>query len=252
MNVSMENISTMVEWEVTMVCNYKCNYCTNLNPSLRPVLCEEKIEAFITMLGETYPGVEVFIFGGEPFLHKKIDYIISTFNRLNIPFVIQTNLSNSSQEILNNIDEPFTLQVSIHPTQIAIEDIHIPKDLDIRVIDVMYTGKSAVDYYLKIKERHENVYLTPITDFGDGISNHALKEFNRMRKNPMWRKIINFEEVKRLGKNRSELWESYSPRDKPCLYAGKYFLYAPNMTLYNCCHRVNHNGICSHDKCFLM
>ena len=248
----MNNISTMVEWEVTMACNYKCNYCTNLNPSLKPILDKEKIEAFIMMLGKKYPGVEIFIFGGEPFLHKNIDFIISTFNKLEIPFVIQTNLSNKSQKVLCEINEPVTLQVSIHPTQIAIENVYIPKDLDIRVIDVMFTGKIAIDYYLKVRECHENVYLTPVTDFGDGVSDQALREYNRMRANPIWKKVINFEKVERLGKNRSELWEKYSPRGKPCLYDGKYFLYAPDMSLYNCCHGKNHSGICNHDKCFLM
>ena len=35
-------------------------------------------------------------------------------------------------------------------------------------------------------------------------------------------------------------------------YNGEYFLYGPNLELYNCCYREKHNGICNHEKCFLM
>jgi len=248
----MNKIPTMVEWEVTMLCNYSCTYCTNLDPSIKPVLDKTRLEEFIIMLGETYPGVEIFVFGGEPFLHQHIEYIIRTFNKHKIPFVIQTNLSNKSQRVLSKITEPVTLQVSIHPTQIALDDINIPTNLDIRIVDVMYTNRGAIEYYMKVKEHVKNTYLTPVADFGDGVSGESLKDYNRLKRSPAWQKVINFEEVERLGTDRSKLWEGHSPRGKPCLYTGVYFLYAPDLSLYNCCHRKNHTGICNHDKCFLM
>ena len=153
---------------------------------------------------------------------------------------------------MKQIKEPFTAQVSIHPTQIKIEDVNIPSYMNIRVIDVMYTGRDAVEYYLKVKDKAPDVFLTPVADFGDGVSGTALRDYNRMRKSSVWQKIINFETVKRLGQYRSELWEDYNPKGKPCLYDGTYFLYSPNLDLYNCCYRMNHDGICPHNKCFLM
>lgn len=242
----------LVEWEVTLKCNYKCFYCTNLDPSIKPVLDKDRIDKFIKMLGSTYPGVEIFVFGGEPFVHPHINYIIKTFNKHNIPFVIQTNLSKHSIKVMSKITEPFIAQVSIHPTEVELDTIHIPSNINIRTIDVMYTGREAIKYYLKVKDKAPAVFLTPVADFGDGISTTALREYNKMRENPAWQKIINFETVRRLGDYRSKLWEDYSPKGKPCLYSNRYFSYSPNLDLYNCCYRMNHDGICNHDKCFLM
>lgn len=243
----------MVEWEVTLKCNYSCVYCTNLDPSIKPVLDKDKIREFIRMLGETYPGVEVFVFGGEPFIHPEIEYIIKTFNEFNVPFMIQTNLSKKSIAVMKRIKEPFITQVSVHPTQVPLDKLHIPDDINIRVIDVMYSGRDAIKYYFKVKGKAPTVLLTPVADFGDGISGHALREFNELRKDPKWSSLIEFEDVKRLGESRSVLWDGRNDfRGKPCLYNGRYFLYGPNLDLYNCCYRVKHDGICRHDKCFLM
>jgi organic radical activating enzyme len=246
-----------VEWEVTMKCNYSCFYCTNLDQSLKAVDDESEIRQFIKMLGEKYPGVEVFVFGGEPFLHPKINYIIECFNEFSIPFVIQTNFSKKSLSVMKKISSPFKVQISIHPTEVKLE--HLPflfdSNIDVRVIDVMYSSRQAIKYYFKVKELAKNVqhiFLTPIADFGDGISSKLLEDYNQLRYNSNYNKFIQFEEVKHWGKFRSELWSTFTPKGKPCLYSGKYFLYGPDLKLYNCCYRENHAGICNHDKCFLM
>ena len=80
----------LVEWEVTLKCNYKCFYCTNLDSSLKP---KRNIEYFIKMLGTKYPGIEIFVFGGEPFLHPQISTIIATFNKYKIAKDAQANIS---------------------------------------------------------------------------------------------------------------------------------------------------------------
>jgi MoaA/NifB/PqqE/SkfB family radical SAM enzyme len=94
-----------------------------LDTSLRPVLEEDRIYDFIKMLGDTYPGIEIFVFGGEPFVHPKIAYIIKCFNEFNIPFVIQTNFSKHSIKVMKTITDPFRINISIHPTEIALEDM---------------------------------------------------------------------------------------------------------------------------------
>jgi hypothetical protein len=208
------------------------------------------------MLGTTYPGVEIFVFGGEPFVHPKIEYIIEVFNKYDIPFVVQTNFSKKSVHVMNRIKEPFNINISVHPSEVELDDVlplfeKVPSNVTINIIDVMYTGREAIKYYMKIKDKGTTV-LTPIADFGDGVSNNSLSEYNKMRTNRIYSKIIDFENIKRLGEYRSELWESYNPRGKPCLYNDKYFLYSPNLELHNCCYRDRHEGICKHDKCFLM
>ena len=229
-----------------------------MDKSIHHVTDHDTLRTFVKMLGDTYPGVEIFVFGGEPFVHPEIGYIIKCFNEFQIPFVIQTNLSKHSIEVMKTIDEPYTLQASIHPTEVSHEDIEdiLKENITCRVIDVMFSGKEAIWYYLKVKEHTKtgNVYLTPITDFGDGRSNIALQEYLKLKNDPAYSKIVKFEEVTRLGKPRSEVWASvtFSPKGKPCLYKDKYFLYSPQLEMYNCCYRIKTDGICPKNKCFLM
>lgn len=252
-------MNKIVEWEITLKCNYKCFYCTNLDPSLRPELDEEKIKTFIKKLGEIYPGVEVFIFGGEPFVHPKIEFIIKTFNEFNIPFVIQTNFSKHSRKIIQKIKDNFKINISVHPTETTINDIVNGLNetkVNIKIIDVMYTGKEALDYYFAIKKsiNHDNLFLTPVTDFGDGYSDGILNEYLNIRKNPIYKKIIKFENIERFGRQRSEVWSdpNFTTFGKTCLYKDRYYLYSPNLDLYNCCYRIKTDGICPKNKCFLM
>jgi organic radical activating enzyme len=247
-----------VEWEITMKCNYSCFYCTNLDKTIHPVLERPQIRDFIQMLGDTYPGVEVFVFGGEPFVHPEIGYIIECFNEFKIPFVIQTNFSKHSIKVMKTITQPYTMQVSIHPTELTLEELTeaFETKVNIRTIDVMYGASNALQYYLKTKELSdcEEIYLTPVTDFGDGRSDELLAEYLKMARSPIYKELVNFEHVERLGKPRAEMWADigFSTLGKPCLYKDKYFLYGPNLELYNCCYRIKTDGICPKNKCFLM
>ena len=249
----------IVEWEITMKCNYKCAYCTNLDLSLRPELDDQKIYDFIKMLGETYPGVEIFVFGGEPFVHPKIGYIVKCFNDLKVPFVIQTNFSKHSAKVMQTIKDPFKINISVHPNEVSIEELvetFKTTNVDINVIDVMYVGDISINYYLKVKSvtRHENTFLTPVTDFGDGYSDTLLADYLELKRRSMYRHIIRFEEVERYGRPRAEVWldPEFTTLGKPCLYKDRYYLYGPNLDLYNCCYRIKTDGICPKNKCFLM
>jgi organic radical activating enzyme len=214
------------------------------------------------MLGTTYPSTEIFVFGGEPFLHPNIEYIIQCFNEFEIPYVIQTNFSKKSVKVMKTIKERFNINISVHPTEIKLNTLmnlfnqELPH-VDIKVIDVMYVGQESVKYYLKIKgnfKKYAALYLTPVTEFGEGSSNRKLHEYNELRTNKLLSQIVRFEEVKEFGEYRSILWANngFSPKGKPCLYNNRYFLYGPDLTLYNCCYRELHTGICNHFKCFLM
>lgn len=247
----------LVEWEITLKCNYKCYYCTNLDKRLKPVLEKDEIRSFIKMLGEKYPGVEIFVFGGEPFIHPHIGYIIECFNEFDIPFVIQTNFSKKSTEVIRTIQHPFKINISIHPTEVALGDLKqlFETKANINTIDVMYTGREAIQYYSEVRKLVdcERLFLTPISDFGDGKSDVLLKDYNSLRYTPL-SKVIKFEDIKRDGRFRSEVWidPNFTTKGKPCLYKDTYFLYGPNLELYNCCYRVKTDGVCQQTKCFLM
>ena len=60
---------------------------------------------------------------------------------------------------MEKIKDPFQLQVSIHPTEVSLEDVIIPPDANIRVIDVMYTGREALKYYFKVKGKDEPIEI---------------------------------------------------------------------------------------------
>lgn len=247
-----------VEWELTMKCNYSCFYCSNLDKSIHHIVDRSILRNFIQSLDSLYPGVEIFLFGGEPFVHPEIAFIIETFNQHEIPFVIQTNLSRHSLSVIKNIKSNFTLQVSIHPTEIELDQLEelFEEDLNIRTIDVMFGSETALKYYFKVRElsKIQNVFLTPITDFGDGRSDFLLKKYLELKKDTRLRNIVRFEEVKRFNQDRVDIWADikFSPKGKPCLYKDRYFLYGPNLELYNCCYRIKTDGICPKNKCFLM
>jgi len=252
----------MVEWEVTMKCNYHCQYCTNLDSSLQPVLDEKRLEQFVQFLGTEYPGVEIFVFGGEPFVHPKIKSIIKYFNQYEVPYVVQTNFSRKSVRVMQSLEEPVPINISIHPTEIewnklkTLLETPLP-NVTVKTVDVMYVGTESMMYYLSIASSgfpYENLYVAPVADFGDGVSGEHLAQYNKLRTNRHLQKMFKFEDVSRFGRPRSEIWadKDFLTKGRPCLYNGKYFLYGPNLELYNCCYRVKHEGICNHDKCFLM
>lgn len=249
----------IVEWEVTMKCNYQCTYCTNLDKTIRPVMDRETVREFVRGLGEQHPGAEIFVFGGEPFLHPDIRWIIRCFNEFKVPFVVQTNYSKYSVEVMKQTIDPFSINISIHPTEIELGDLaklfkYQPK---INRIDVMFTGEEAIQYYFAIKKllpTFKQLYLTPVTDFGDGVSQEALHKFNELKDHFLWSRMIQFERIERLGRLRSEIWadDDFVTLGKPCLYKDRYFLYGANLELYNCCYRIKTDGTCPKDKCFLM
>lgn len=243
-----------VEWECILDCNYSCEYCTNGRNSVlkNPIKCitdEKRLEEFIISLKKY--NTEVFVFGGEPFLHPKIEFIIQTFNKFKIPFVIQTNFSLFKK--IKEIKEDFIIQVSIH--RLMIKDIKILKEQlkekqdKIRRIDIMYDSLECISIYKELKDL-KNVYIAPIADFKTSERTYLPKliEFNKYKK---LLKEINFE-----PHSRSLIWEDMfingsKLKGKKCIYREKYILFDPQFKSYNCSHRINCE-ICPNDACFIM
>ena len=252
----------IIEWECILDCNYKCSYCVNSRNSAlaEPIYFEkdkEKVFRFLDLLKEKYIEDELFVFGGEPFLHPFLDEIISYMNNINLKFIIQTNFS-----VYNNIKkclkENFQVQVSVHPTEIKDIDSYI-KNIDelqhiIRRIDVMYIGKDSLKFYkeiLKVLKDKDKLFLAPVADFKLlNTVNKYLYEFNQLKQG-IYSKVYQFEPGE-----RSYIWESQqrgitSMKWQPCIYKDKYILFDPMLRSYTCSYRQN-NDICPNDHCFLM
>ena len=251
----------MVEWEITLDCNHTCGYCVNSRNSALPEPIpyetdKDKVFAFLDMVKESYPGEELFVFGGEPFLHPFIGDIIEYMNKIELPFIIQTNFAYPIR--MKVIGSPFKVQVSVHPTQIKnkeffVESIRELQDI-IRRIDVMYVGEESFDYYkkiLKVLDDRDKLYIAPVADFKyTKVVNEHLYEFNRMKKG-IQNKIYRFEEG-----DRSFIWEQQMRGEltykyQPCMYKDTYKLFDPLLRKYTCSYREN-NDICPNDHCFLM
>jgi len=249
----LKNNKIMVEWELTTFCNFKCPYC--YLPNLKCELSENKLEEFIKKLPK---DVEIFCFGGEPFLHPKIYFIIDKLIRYNKKFIFQTNASNKTVNILKKIKVPLTIQISVHPTEITKNNIKkniatILKYHSIRRIDIMYVGKETLKYYFGIKNILESIKILPVNGFYEEKSNKLLNEFILMKKKF---KSLPFEDHIIGSKPRSIWWKDFNDGkittyNNVCLYPN-YILYSSDLSIYNCCYRKNTNGICKNTKCFLM
>jgi hypothetical protein len=255
----------MVEWELTMECNFKCEYCTNLDDSIIAEKDKGKLDIFIDKLQEMHPTTMIFLFGGEPLLHPHILHIIDRLLANQMEFIIQTNFSKKSVHVLNKIKEDVDINISIHPSEIELGAVielfkKINKNIKIQTIDVMYLGVESEQYYLAIEKGNiscDELVLTPVVDFTNLKNDFKISEFNRKKGRDIYKKLFNFESVERQGELRADLWEKmengrYSTKGKPCIYQNKYFLYSSDLKEYNCCYREEQTGICQHDKCFLM
>jgi len=251
----------MVEWEVTLKCNYSCDYCGLLRP-IKEEIDELKLYNFINKLHTKYPKVELFLFGGEPFLHPKIEFIIKTLQDFKQPFMIQSNLSNKSANKIKSLNvKPFKLFCSVHVSQTKLKDIcRNIKDVKPEEIHLMYTENTGkVEQYYKfidlIKE-DSKLILTPVSNLGCSGYDEVLEKYNDIKEQFVYDKnMVMFNNKEFL---RSDIWrqqnknKSSFTKGKPCIYAGKYELYTPALEQMNCCYRKKHNGVCNEQNCFFM
>jgi len=251
----------MVEWEVTLKCNYNCDYCGLLRP-IKEITDEKILEDFIIKLNQKYPEVELFLFGGEPFLHPKIEFIIKKLQELNQPFMIQSNLSNTSTKVLKSINvKPFKLCVSVHVAQTSLKDI-VKNIVDIKPTEIhlMYTEDTGkVEKYYKMIDLirgKSKLILTPVSNLACKGYDEILKKYDSIKENYVYdTNTVIYNNTKML---RSDVWMLQNEntksltKGKPCQYINKYILYTPNLQEMNCCYRHRHNGICNEQNCFFM
>ena len=247
----------IVEWEVTLDCNYQCEYCVNSRNSALPVPIffekdKEKVFKFIEELKVKYPEDELFVFGGEPFAHPFFGDIIQKLKDVEMKFIIQTNFSLPKRvEKIGAV-----VQVSVHPTQIKNKEKYIEElarlEKLIRKVDIMFVGKPSISYYtdlVKVFPR-EKIRIVPVAGFKGVDVNDHLYQYNELRQSVVG-KFVNFEHGDRSFNWENQMKGTWTPKGKPCMYKDKYILYDPMLRSYSCSYREN-NDICPNDHCFLM
>ena len=280
----------LVEWELTLDCQNHCLYCTNgtndclikqNKEPIKPETREDVLYDFIVQLNKKYPNVNIFLFGGEPSLHPRFEFIIKTLNKLRQPYTIQTNFQNPKLlKILENTQISPTgeklrnVQVSVHRTQIRNINSYFKKLLKykkfIKRIDIMYTNIYDEKLYDKWHKffTDASIQLTPVSYF----ETPSFKD--SVLKAKILKSLKSYCEVHRLRSHKCEksyrcyfwvdmLEGKISTKGKECLYYNDsrtsntntnvfdYVLFDPNLKQYNCSHRLN-TKICPNESCFLM
>lgn len=267
-----------VEWLLTEQCNFDCSYCGLYNNKILPNYDEDSITAFLKKIKarQMVEDFEFFIFGGEPFLHRKIHFILTELKRLNIKYMFQTNLSNKSTSTIldlyltHNII-PLAFNISCHIEQMSttsyiknlMKILNIPNIWKaVNNIEVMYSGEDALKMYTDLKNeiKDKRIILCPISDFlVDGFGD-TLKEYNKL-KLVVQDQEIEFEDVviEKYNTQRSLVWEEfvdktpeYNPKGRPCLLKDRFIMYDSSFNEFNCCfHESVDQNSCPFESCFL-
>jgi len=264
-----------VDWEVVTKCNYTCKYCEIKDTIVKPVEDETVLRNFINMLSEKYSNTSIYIFGGEPFLHPKIKFILEYLYSLNQEFLVQTNCSNYSMNQMEKINIPINIAISIHPEMLSLKLLenqlkkinNFNSNINVNHIAVMYTGRSSLEYYLHVVKGLEKynsplskkVYFHPISKHRP-VDNEAdrldkLRDFIKLSENSAFTKVFKFEKADngKLGCG-AKLWEKmmsgeFIIKGKPCIYKN-YILYGPDLKSYTCGYRKNPtDNICQYKVC---
>lgn len=160
-------------WSILTACNYSCTYCPIRADEYAD---DETIASTIKLLEDISKKktLEVTIFGGEPTLHEKLEYIcekLSAFSNVRI----FTNLSQSA-DYYNMLAEKYSCRysVSYHPDMLSGKDFldtlkHIQKDSIGHINVMMATGYEkewfcVSEYCIRNKIHHK---IIPIYALGD-------------------------------------------------------------------------------------
>ena len=261
-----------VEWLVTENCNFSCSYCGLYNNKKSSEKDKDKLKKFLKTiyLKQQVYDFDFFLFGGEPFLHPDIDFIINEMNQLKIDYTIQSNCSYYSVDKISKLQSNIkAINFSIHLREFSCKqsvmkniDQMISLNINIKNIEVMYVDKYDLELYYELVYLFPdlNIILCPISDFLVTGFRQSLREYNQLMIND---KNINFEKVSilhpitKILTPRSHIWEEFanqtlSPKNKECILKDKFIMYDSKLEVYNCCFHDNiKDNICTYDSCFL-
>lgn len=248
----------MIEWELTLKCNFKCPYCFNgRNDVLKSPIFEEtdnrKLQKFIVSLKQF--NDKIYLYGGEPLLNKNILFILKELEKNKIEYVIQTNFSIYAViRKITKIIKNAKFQVSVHRTQIKNLQKYVETvkkyEKWITQVDVMFIDKNDIDLYLFLKKNDiKNLRLIPVADFATNkdFFRKSLYLYNKFTK--LKPKGFIFED-----KERCEIWEKQmkhqiSIKNKPCICKNKYIQFDPSLKRHHCPQRFD-GDICPFETCY--
>lgn len=157
----------------TTACNARCAYCYENNIKKKEIMSLETAEKVVQYLKEKHEGIKsplkIQWFGGEPLLNQTvIDYIISRFNELEIPY-ISTIISNGylfNDETIDKLDNWHLKNAQITLDGIADDynnaKNYIYSDVDafLTVIDNIHkiVNKTNATITIRINVSNENVF----------------------------------------------------------------------------------------------
>lgn len=250
-----------IEFECIYKCNYDCFYCHRNRDTISEFKYEKSFEKTKKILDNikqkaSKDDLELFIFGGEPFLHPHIDKIIEYCNNIKLKFIIQTNFS-LTKRIMDCIkNHEFFIQVSVHPSEIKNKEEFFENiflfDASIRKIDIMYVGKESLDFYNELKEivDEKKLQLNPICDFfTDNSCKPFLVEYNTLKQN----KEYNFEYGCRSFFLEKQYYGQIDFKNKLCPYIGIFELYTPFGEVHFCGQKNSpKDGICNKNNCYMI
>ena len=259
---------TRLDWKILDKCNYTCEYCPWKHDIKLPSQTKEELRSFISSLDS---DIEIYLFGGEPFLHPRILDIIEIFNDQSQIHQIQTNFSNIAIKRLEEIPSHHRVHIAltVHQTQISIDKLkaqlqrlkNLPPNITIDDVVIMYMDKNSFEYY-KVTKSFDiaEIEFHPVINMGED-NNSYIDDYIDKSKSPVYSHLYNFKrpsiEIEGVMHDGNELWRdmergTYPLKGKECLYKGDYACYTPSFEKMNCPLGNMENNICTVDLCPLI
>ncbi|MFC3395070.1 radical SAM protein [Brenneria rubrifaciens] len=179
-----------VQIHLTNRCNRCCSHCLFLSnrltiPELSPA---DWINFFAKNSSYISPRCNVNIFGGEPFLYKKIYDLIYFLNKKKLDIGITTNASARIDKIYRSISLGVKrISVDISSTEIMIHDQLKPKTFTNTLYLLKSLENSPVNVYINIVIHRDNYsHIEKILDFinkykVDNVSIYSLTEIGQAK-----------------------------------------------------------------------
>lgn len=137
-----KEIRKKVHFELTLRCNYNCEYCTQrvnrqtYKNSEALDAPDEVVDAFIKYLSQTHYKLNIFLFGGELFVHKRVFDVIKAIFDNGHDLLIISNFSfpiETYKKVYDIKHDKSLLHMvfSLHETQVD-PDIFINKAIELK------------------------------------------------------------------------------------------------------------------------
>jgi len=250
------------ELRLTEKCNQNCSYC-NMHSNKEDSLFDfDGFDCFLknNQLNEQN---ELFIYGGEPTLHKDIRKIILKYSSFFSKIIVQTNGTNL--EVLENL--PVNISLSYHKEYDNVIDfIKKIKKYNITNINYMDSNDNYEDYNLLkklVNPKKTVVQFCPLLEKDFINTTQSLKD---LKNKPIFKKLQNDYHFKKInGYSNYDYWLNNlnTFKNQDC-YIKYHLIHMSNNKIYNCFNdlRIDKGGIpfsdyihikkkitCCHDIC---